>query len=98
MEKTSNQASEYLQYKGKPLVRCGNILYYGNMTDKYVIKMEIKSSEKVGELEMANKVIIQLMDTDPTLRARKQIVKTSERDGLYAAMDIADAWLERALA
>ena len=52
----------------------------------------------MGDLEVANKVIIQLLNTDPTLRARKQIVKTSERDGLYAAIDIADAWLERALA
>lgn len=98
MEKKAEQAQEYLLYKGKPLVRCGNVLYYGNMSDKYVIKMEIKGTGKVGELEVANKVIIQLLNTDPTLRARKQIVKTSERDGLYAAMDIADAWLERALA
>lgn len=98
MEKKANQAQEYLLYKGKPLVRCGNVLYYGNMTDKYVIKMEIKGSEKVGSLDVASKVVIQLLNTDPSLRARKQIVKTSERDGLYAAMDIADAWLERALA
>ena len=40
MEKKADQAQEYLLYKGKPLVRCGNVLYYGNMTDKYVIKME----------------------------------------------------------
>lgn len=98
MEKKANQSQEYLLYKGKPLVRCGNVLYYGNMTDKYVIKMEIKGSEKVGSLDVASKVVIQLLNTDPSLRARKQIVKTSERDGLYAAMDIADAWLERALA
>ena len=85
-------------YKGKPLVRSGDTLYYGSMRDKYVIKMNIKSKKKVGDLEVADKVTIQLMYTDPEIRTRKQIVKTSEKNGLYLALDIADAWLTRALA
>ena len=93
--------SEYLTYKGKPLVRCGKTLYYGSMADKYVIKMdvkEIKSKKKVKDLDVADKVTIQLMYTDPNIRSRKQIVKSSEKPGLYLALDIADAWLTRALA
>ena len=62
------------------------------------IKMNIKSKKKVGDLEVADKVTIQLMYTDPEIRTRKQIVKTSEKNGLYLALDIADAWLTRALA
>lgn len=85
-------------YKGKPLVRCGDTIYYGNMQDKYVIKMDIKSKKKVGDLEVADKVTVQLMYTDPEIRTRKQIVKTSEKPGLFLALDIADAWLTRALA
>ena len=46
---------------------------------------------------MADKVIVQLMHTDPAIHTRKQIVKTSEKNGLYLALDIADAWLSRAL-
>ena len=46
-------------YKGKPLVRSGDTLYYGSMRDKYVIKMNIKSKKKVGDLEVADKVTIQ---------------------------------------
>ena len=68
------------------------------MRDKYVIKMNIKSKKKVGDLEVADKVTIQLMYNDPQIRTRKQIVKTSEKNGLYLALDIADAWLTRALA
>ena len=60
--------------------------------------MEIKSKKKVGTLDVADKVSIQLMYTDPTIRSRKQIVKSSEKNGLYLAIDIADAWLGRALA
>lgn len=85
-------------YKGKPLVRCGDTIYYGSMQDKYVIKMDIKSKKKVSDLEVADKVTVQLMYTDPEIRTRKQIVKTSEKPGLFLALDIADAWLTRALA
>ena len=92
--KTQN---EFPTYKGKPLVRCGDTIYYGSMQDKYVIKMDIKSKKTVANKEIADKVTVQLMYTDPTIRTRKQIVKTSEKNGLYLAMDIAEAWLERSL-
>ena len=85
-------------YKGKPLVRCGDVIYYGSMKDKYVVKLEIKSKKKVKDMDVAHRVTVQLMYTDPNIRTRKQIVKTSEKEGLYLAMDIADAWLTRALA
>ena len=92
------EAVAFPTYKGKPLVRSGNIIYYGNMNDKYIIKMEIKSTKKVGNNEVADKVSVQLMYTDSNISARKQIIKASEKNGLYLAIDIADAWLERALA
>ncbi len=84
-------------YKGKPLVRSGDTIYYGSMKDKYVIKIDVKTKKKVGNLDVADKVTVQLMYTDPDIRTRKQIVKTSEKNGLYLALDIADAWLTRAL-
>lgn len=94
---SENKEPQFPSYKGKPLVRCGDVIYYGSMKDKYVVRLEIKSKKKVGELEVADKVSVQLMLTDQTVRNRKQIVKTSEKDGLYLAMDIADVWLTRAL-
>ena len=94
----AKQESPFPTYKGKPLVRCGDVIYYGSMKDKYVVKLEIKSKKKVQDLEVADKVSIQLMYTDASIRSRKQIVKSSEKNGLYLAIDIADAWLTRALA
>ena len=94
---SENKEPQFPTYKGKPLVRCGDVIYYGSMKDKYVVRLEIKSKKKVGELEVADKVSVQLMLTDQTVRNRKQIVRTSEKDGLYLAMDIADVWLTRAL-
>ena len=97
MNEKNENGTQFPTYKGKPLVRCGDVIYYGSMKDKYVVKLEIKSKKKVQDLDVADKVSIQLMYTDQNIRARKQIVKSSEKNGLYLAMDIADAWLTRAL-
>lgn len=94
---SEKQKSPFPMYRGKPLVRSGDTIYYGNMTDKYVIKVDIKTKKTVEDMEVADKCIVQLMLTDPEIRSRKQIVKTSEKNGLYLALDIADAWLTRAL-
>ena len=94
---SEKQKSPFPMYRGKPLVRSGDTIYYGNMTDKYVIKIDINTKKTVEDMEVADKCIVQLMLTDPEIRSRKQIVKTSEKNGLYLALDIADAWLTRAL-
>ncbi|MBQ7386024.1 MAG: hypothetical protein IJW04_05915 [Ruminococcus sp.] len=88
---------EFFTYKGRPLVRCGDELYYGSMAERFVIRMQIKTKKTVGDLEIADKVAIQLMCTDPDLSPRKQLIKASEKTGLYVAMDIAEIWLDRAL-
>ncbi len=88
---------QFSTYKGRPLVRCGDEIYYGSMADRFVIRMQVKTKNTVGDMEVADKVTIQLLCTDPDLSPRKQLVKSSEKSGLYTALDIADAWLERAL-
>ena len=92
------EKSKFLTYKGKPLVRNGNTLYYGNASDNYVIMMQILATKPIGDVEVASKVSIQLLNTDPNVSARERIVKSSEKKGLYAALDIAEVWLSRALA
>ncbi len=88
---------DFFTYKGRPLVRCGDELYYGSMEEAFVIRMQVKTKKEVNGLEIADKVAVQLLCTDPDLSPRKQLVKASEKQGLYVAMDIADIWLERAL-
>lgn len=86
-----------LTYKGHPLRRKDNLIYYGSMADKYIIAIQILSSQKEGDLDVANKISVQLQLTDPDLKSRDRVVKKSEKDSLYAAMDVASVWLERAL-
>ena len=86
-----------LAYKGHPLRRKGNLIYYGTMAEKYIIMLQVVSTKQQGDLAMADKVSVQLQLTDPDLKSRDRVVKKSEKDSLYAAMDVASVWLERAL-
>lgn len=93
----AEKKNDFLTYKGKPLVRNGNTIYYGDMNDDFVIMMRILSSKEFGDTDLASKVSVQLVNTDPNVSIKEKIVKTSEKKGLYSAMDIADIWLTRAL-
>ncbi len=86
-----------LQYKGHPLMRKENIIYYGSMSDKYIIMMQILDSKQVKDRQVATRVAVQLQQTSPNVSRREKIVKKTEKDGLWAAMDIASIWLGRAL-
>ena len=92
------EKQEGLVYKGHPLRRVGNMIYYGSMAESHIILMQVKESHKENDLEIATKVSIELQRTAPDLRSRDRVVKKSEKDSLYAAMDISNIWLERALA
>ena len=90
--------AKILEYKGHPLQRKDNIIYYGSFADKYITMMQILETKKVQDLDVATKVSVQLQLTDASIKSRDRVVKKSEKDGLYAAIDVAAVWLERALA
>lgn len=84
----------FLSYKGKPMVRRGNVIYYGSFEKDFIIQFTINDMKKLGQLTVANHVTIALKDTR---RMDKDAVKTAEREGLYRAVDIAEFWLKDAL-
>ena len=87
---------KFLTYKGKPLVRKGNEIYYGNMTDKYIVRFEILSTTKDGDFVIADKISIELLLSDPDTPKKERIVRSSEKDSLFTALDLGFTWLERA--
>ena len=87
-----------LMYKGHPLMRKDNLIYYGSMADSYIVMLQVLDTKKVGDTDMATRVSVQLQLTDPAAKSRSRIVKKSEKDGLYTALDVGCVWLERALA
>ncbi len=86
---------QFIEYKGLPLVRCGDEIYYGNMSDEYVIMMQIVEKSEEAGLPVAKKIKIYKMATDSKLNPIEAIVKTSEKSSLYEALDIANIWLTR---
>ncbi|MCI8524373.1 MAG: hypothetical protein HFF17_00265 [Oscillospiraceae bacterium] len=93
-----SEKNELLMYKGRPLMRKDNIVYYGSMADSHIVMLQILETQKEGDLDLATKVSVQLQLTDPAAKSRDRIVKKSEKDGFYTALDVGCVWLERALA
>ena len=93
-----SEENKVLTYKGHPLMRKDNMIYYGSMADKYIIMMQILETKKEQDLAVASKVSVQLQLTDANLKSRDRVVKKSEKDGFYTALDLGCVWLERALA
>ena len=83
----SEKQTPFFTYKGKPLVRKGDTIYYGSMGDDFVVMLSIQSHTSK----------VQLMHTDTTINPMDIVVKKAEKKGLYQALDIASIWLERAL-
>ena len=83
-----------LQYKGKPLVRRGNMIYYGNPADRYIVVLIVNGTKKLDDMDLSTEITIQLQTNGA---GREKVIKKAEREGMYAAMDIAEYWLNDAL-
>ena len=92
-----SEKNEVLTYKGHPLMRKDNLVYYGSMADEFIVMLQILETKKLDDLELATKVSVQLQRTDPAAKARDRVVKKTEKDGFYTALDVGCVWLERKL-
>lgn len=82
---------EFLEYKGRPLVRKDNDIYYGDLAEKYhvfIMIMAEKPSSKGTDIPAT--VMVQLMAKDSP-RPEKQTISRSLAD----ALETAAAWLDR---
>ena len=87
---------EMLEFKGKPLVRSGNTIYYGNPAEEFVAMLQILTT-KSDEQSSADRVLIQILSTNDKLPPKDRIIKKTEKSGLFEALNIASIWLERSL-
>ncbi|MBQ8410980.1 MAG: hypothetical protein IJX15_04510 [Ruminiclostridium sp.] len=88
-------AESFLMYKGFPLVRKNKDIYYGNMSDEFVANIRVISTHKEKDLDIADKVKVTLMRTAKDIDAKDMIVKVSDRNSLFEALDVANIWLTR---
>ncbi len=89
---------EGLMYKGHPLMRKDNLIYYGSMADSHIVMLQVLESREEKGVQVATRVAVQLQLTDPAVKSRDRIVKKTEKEGFYTALDVGCVWLERALA
>jgi len=93
MDEKKTVSGKYLMYKEKPLVREGDTICYGDMNEKCILVLEIMSYKKVGDEEIPNDILIQIIDSkDPT-----KIIKQGKKNGLNDAFSIGVVWLDMAL-
>ena len=86
-------AEKFLEYKGRPLVCSGNVIYYGNMNEEFVVRFTVLDSSDVGDIKLSKNIKIELVKS----AERDNATKTSEKNGFFEAMDLGYVWLERAL-
>ncbi len=84
---------KFFEYRGFPLVRKGNELYYGSMGDNEVVMLQIAKTKKDGDLEIATKVRMYRMLTDESVPVMERITKTAEKSSLFEALDLAHDWI-----
>ena len=81
---------EFLEYKGRPLVRHDGDIYYGDMSAKYHVHMIVMSEKEVKGTMIPDKIVVQLVPNG-SIMPEKNIMSTS----LIDALETAYAWLER---
>ncbi len=93
-KKAPASENQVLTYNGKPLVRCGNMIYYGKPEDKYVAIFRLEDLTPLEDLQISKRVIVELKTNEG---AHSRLIRQAERDGLYKALDLGMYWLEQAL-
>lgn len=85
---------EVLIYREKPLIRSGNVLYFGDFNENFITRFTILESEKVNDLDMAKKITIELLEKHGESIETAKLTKKAERTSMWAALDIGIYWLE----
>lgn len=86
-----------LMYKGKPIIRRGDKMYYGFIDDDYIIEINVKETEKIDDIDVSTNVSVQLITNKTKLQGNERMVKSSKKPGLYAALDLGAVWLDDVL-
>lgn len=82
-------SGEFIEYKGKPLVRQGDDIFYGDLSEKVYVYMMVMSDKSVANGNtVPDKVMVQLIDS-----ATKSPLKQKITNGLAEAFEFAEAWL-----
>ena len=89
--------NRFLTYKDKPIVKCGKEIYYGDMSEPYVVRFNVLSTKKEGDDTIPEKVSVELLKSDTQLPEKERVSKSTVKDSFFDALDVGFIWRERAL-
>ncbi len=89
-EKRKPVEGKYLMYRGKPLVREGNTICYGDMNDKYMLILDILNYKTVNGQQVPDSVMVQLVESKNPSNCKNQ----SSKQGLTTAFNLGMVWLD----
>ena len=84
---------KYLMYKNRPLVREGDTICYGDMSEKYILIMEIFSYKQENGVKVPDTILVQVVESED----QNKIIRQGQKSGLYEAFGYGLIWLEQAL-
>ena len=84
---------KYLMYKDRPLVREGDTICYGDMSEKYILILEIFGYKEEGGVRVPDTVLVQVVESED----QNKIVRQGTKNGFYEAFGYGIIWLEQAL-
>ena len=82
-----------LTYKGRPLVRCGNDIYYGDMSEPFIVYLQVLNTKKENGVDVADRVHIVLLSTDDSKPLPERIIRQANKVGLFNALSFGDIML-----
>lgn len=85
---------KYLMYKNRPLVREGDTICYGDMTEKYILILDIMNYTEESGVKVPKDILVQIVESDDPSKCVFQQPKV----GLYDALGYGTLWLEQELA
>lgn len=84
----------FFYYRGYPLIRSGDTIFYGSGGDDYAARLTIKDTRTINDLEVPNKIMVQLIPKNPANMGK---ARKGEFIGLYEALDTAHVWITEAI-
>ena len=86
---------DFIIYKNRPLVREDNVICYGNLSDRYIIKMIIMTEKEYKGHNVPDQIYMQLLEIDADNKVDAKVIKEGMKSGLDTALDFGIAWLDR---
>ncbi len=84
---------KYLMYKDRPLVREGDTICYGDLSESCILVMEIMSYKEVGGEKIPDTILVQVVESAD----QNKIIRQGTKNGFYEAFGYGLIWLEQAL-